>query len=196
MDGVNPVDPADPRRRRPLPAAAPARPAPRREETAYDRRWAGDARRAVYGSSGFLTLIVLSDWGVGTLTWWRAALWTLLAVMLLLVLMPPRLTAGEGWLTVRGLWGERGVRTDALVGVELSGTIAERVILRDAFGGRVEVDLPVIVDGPLLWHLLETGARRSVDRGWLPRENAALRELRERTDGTAAAAVFRISGLE
>lgn len=195
MDGVNPADPADPRRRRPRRAAAP-RPVPRREEIAYDRRWAGDARRAVYGSSGFLSLIVLSDWGVGTLTWWRAALWTALAVMLLLVLMPPRLTAGEGRLTARGLWGERAVRTDVLVSVELSGSIAERVILRDAFGGRVEVDVPVIVGSPLLWHLLETGARRSTDHGWLPRENAALRELRERTDGTAARAVFRISGLE
>ncbi|MEU6777207.1 hypothetical protein [Streptomyces sp. NPDC046759] len=34
------------------------------------------------------------DWAAGSLTWWRAALWWGIALMLLLVLLPVRVSAG------------------------------------------------------------------------------------------------------
>ena len=87
-------------------------------EDVYDRRWAGDAHRAVAGALAFLTLMTLADRAAGTITWHRLGQWTTLAAMLLL---PPRVSAGRGWLAVRGPWGERLVRTDALVSLECSG---------------------------------------------------------------------------
>lgn len=167
-----------------------------RGEAVYDRRWAGDARWAVTGALAFLTLTTLADRIAGTLTWWRFALWTALAAMLLYMLLPPRVTAGRGWLAVRGLWGERLIRTDALVSVECSGRIAEYLVLRDAYGEWASIDLRTITGSPLLWHRLDADARRAAELGWLPEGNSALRELSDRIDATAAQAVFRASQLE
>jgi hypothetical protein len=46
----------------------------------------------------------------------------------------------------------------------------------------------------MLWHLLDTGIRRSEQRGTLRSEPEALAELRERVDGQARA-ILNASGL-
>ncbi|WP_455358799.1 hypothetical protein [Streptomyces sp. SYSU K21746] len=45
-----------------------------------------------------LALLLLTDGASGGITVPRAVLWTGLAVLLFVVLLPPRVTAGEGWL--------------------------------------------------------------------------------------------------
>ncbi|MFI7004973.1 hypothetical protein [Streptomyces sp. NPDC050145] len=72
----------------------------RREQTpdgvTYDRRWAADLRSALLSSAMLLGLLLLIDRGAGSLTAPRAALWAGLAVLLLLVLYPARVTFGAG----------------------------------------------------------------------------------------------------
>jgi hypothetical protein len=132
-------------------------------------------------------------------------MWAALGAMVFAVLLPPRVTAGEGWLAVRGPGRERRVRTDALVVVGLYGPVAQRLVLWDAYGGRLELNPRVLAANPLLWHLLDTGARRSRERGTLRSGTDVLRELGMgappsgiwgRIDGETARAVLRTSGLE
>lgn len=145
-------------------------------------------------AAGFLGLTLLLDWGSGGLTAPRAGLWAGLAVALLAVLWRPRVVAGQGWLTVRDLLRTRRVRTDALVGVELTGEIAVRLVLSDAYGGRVVLDPRILVANPLVWHLLDTGVRRSRERAVLRHGEQVLRELGERVDGDTAREILRASG--
>lgn len=139
-------------------------------------------------------LLLLVDGGSGTLTWARGACWTALALLLLLVLVPPRVTAGPGWLAVRGLLRERTVRTDRLVSVRLAGGVAPRLLLRDAYGARVEVDPRVLVANPLLWHHLERGAHEAQRRRVLHGGAWLLAELGQRVDDRART-LLRDSGL-
>lgn len=165
-------------------------------ETAYDRRWARDLFDSVRCGAVLLGLLLLIDWGAGTLTSARAALWLALAVLLFVVLCPARVSAGEGWLASRRLLRPRRVRTDLLVSVRCLDGVSQRLVLRDAFGERVEVDPRILVDNPDLWHRLHEDANRSLARGTLLCGATALRLLSERIDRENAATVFRVSELE
>ncbi|MFF3560986.1 hypothetical protein ACFYXS_13200 [Streptomyces sp. NPDC002574] len=168
----------------------------KRTTTGYaDRRWAGDARSAVGWTLGFLTLALALDAAAGTLDAARAGLWTGLAALVLAVLLPPRVTADEGTLSVHGLPRTRTVRTDALVAVRRHQGPGGHLLLYDAFGRRVEVDPRTLIANPLLWHLLEAGAHRSRELGVLRHGFEELAHLGERVDGPRALAVFRVSGL-
>jgi hypothetical protein len=165
-------------------------------ERAGDRHWSGSARFALWCTLAFYGPAMLLDRAAGTLTLQRAGLWTLLAALILVVLLPPRVTAGEGWLAVQGFVRKRRVRTDALVEVRQHEGISAHLLLRDADGRWVELDPRVLAASPLLWHAVDAGARRSRERGTLRSGTDVLQRLSERIDGEQAQAVFRASGLE
>ncbi|MFE6779566.1 hypothetical protein [Streptomyces sp. NPDC057702] len=121
--------------------------------------WRRESRLALGVAAPLYAGLLLVDLVNGTLEVARALCWTVLALLLLAVLVPPRVTAGEGWLAVRGVWRTRSVRTDLLVSVRLVGGVAPRLLLRDARGATVWVDPRVLVTDPPLWHRVERGAR-------------------------------------
>ncbi|MEV3858565.1 hypothetical protein AB0J38_30155 [Streptomyces sp. NPDC050095] len=166
-----------------------------REAVARDERWAGEARDAALYGGGLCALLLGIDALSGQLALWRAALWAVLGLALALILLPARVTATADRLTARGLWREHTVRTDRLVAVRCVDGVAHRLVLRDASGGRVEIDPRVLVDSPPLWRLLDEGARVSVERGLLLCGGTALKKLAARVDGELARDVFRASGL-
>ncbi|MEU1792411.1 hypothetical protein ABZ553_42350 [Streptomyces sparsogenes] len=170
------------------------RPGP--DGTTGDRYWRLDARCAGFCALGFAAVTILLDWGAGGLTVPRADLWAVLGVLVFAVLRPPRVSAGDGWLAVRGLVRERRVCTDALISVRQDGSVAVRLILRDAYGGSVAFDSKILVANPLLWHRLDAGAHCSRERGTLRHGESTLRQLGERIDGGTAWDVLRASGLE
>ncbi|MEV7378257.1 hypothetical protein [Streptomyces lydicus] len=161
----------------------------------HDRTWLSELRAALGCSGGLLALMLLVDLANGTLALWRALCWTAVAVLLLAILCPPRVTAGEHWLASRGLVRTRRVHTDLLVAVRGEGGPAPRLVLRDALGGRVVLDPAVLTANPVLWHRLDQGVRRSRERGVLRCGAAPLRTLADRIDGDGARAVFEASGL-
>ncbi|MFI0213593.1 hypothetical protein [Streptomyces lydicus] len=161
----------------------------------HDRTWLSELRAALGCSGGLLALMLLVDLANGTLALWRALCWTAVAVLLLAILCPPRVTAGEHWLASRGLVRTRRVHTDLLVAVRGECGPAPRLVLRDALGGRVVLDPAVLTANPVLWHRLDQGVRRSRDRGVLRCGAAPLRTLTDRIDGDGARAVFEASGL-
>ncbi|MFG2330916.1 hypothetical protein ACGFMM_14950 [Streptomyces sp. NPDC048604] len=171
-------------------------PGPRTDGLVHDSSWAGEFRAAV-GCSGLLLVLSLTvDGAHGTLNLLHAVLWIGLAVLLFVVLLPPRIAAGPGLLTVRGLFVRRWVRTDRLVSVRWVDGVSERLVLRDADGGRAELDPRVLVAQPRLWLLLEADARTSRNRGILRHGAGALERLARRIDKEAARSVFRVSGLD
>jgi hypothetical protein len=143
-----------------------------------------------------LALLLLLDWGTDRLSLWRGALWIDLALLLFLVLCPARVRAGEDWLSARLLLRERRVRTDLLVSVRCLDGVSQRLVLRDAFGGRVEIDPEVLVRNPQLWFRVEAAARQAVAEGTLMCGATALRHLSRRVEYETSRAVFRASGLE
>lgn len=165
-------------------------------EAAHDCHWAGEVRSAIRCSGALLVFLLLIDWGVGDVTPWRAALWAGLAALLFVVLFPPRVTAGAGWLASRGPLWERRVRTDQLVSIRCLDGVSQRLLLRDAFGGRVEIDPRVLIANPPLWHRVNEDVSISVTQGSLLCGATALRRLSERIDRETAATVFKVSGLE
>ena len=165
-------------------------------EAVHDRLWAGDLRGAIRCSGALLGFLLLLDWLTDDLTPGRTALWTALAVLLFAVLFPPGVTAGPGRLASCGLLRRRCVRTDHLVSVRCLDGVGQRLVLRDAFGGRVRIDPRVLVVNPLLWHRVEEDARVAADRGLLLCDGTALRRLSERIDRETTRAVFKLSGLE
>jgi hypothetical protein len=165
-------------------------------EVAHDRLWVQDLRSSIRCAAVLLVLLLLIDWGAGTLTAPRAALWVTLAVLLFLVLYPSRVSAGEGWLVSRGLRGARRVRTDRLVSVRCLDGVGRRLVLRDTSGARVEIDPRVLVSNPALWHRLDEDARVSGLRGTLTCGATALRRVSERIDRETAQTVFKVSGLD
>lgn len=162
---------------------------------AGDRHWRGSARLAVGCALAFGTLSALVDWDAGTLTAPRAALWSALSVAVFAVLLPQRVTAGQGWLMARGTLRRRAVRTDALVSVRQYDGVSAQLVLRDAYGHRLELDSRVLSANPFLWHELDTGVRRSLEKGTLLQGEDLLRRLAEQIDGETAQAVLRASGL-
>ncbi|MDJ0347125.1 hypothetical protein QMK19_38715 [Streptomyces sp. H10-C2] len=63
---------------------------------ARDRAWAGNLRVALGCTTGILAALLLLDWGAGSLDPARADVWTAIAMTLLAILFPQRVTAGEG----------------------------------------------------------------------------------------------------
>ncbi|MGW2486081.1 hypothetical protein ACWCV9_02520 [Streptomyces sp. NPDC001606] len=153
-------------------------------------------RDAVRCAGMLLTLLLLIDWGAGRFTPWRGLLWLALALLLFAVLFPARVSAGEDWLAARWLLHERRVRTDLLVSVRCLEGVAQRLVLRDAFGVRVAIDPDVLVNNPALWQRVEAGARQAAADGLLLCGQTALGHLSARVDRETALAVFRASGLE
>jgi len=162
----------------------------------HDRAWAGEARSAVGCALLMLGLLLVFDAGSGRLTALRFLLWAALAFLLFAVLLPARVSACEGELVCQGLFGHRSVCTDRLVAVCRSDGVAQRLVLRDEFGGRVELDPRVLAANPALWRLLDEGARASAAAGSLVCGTTELRRLSERLDRETARTVFRISGLD
>ncbi|WP_406417023.1 hypothetical protein OH809_36785 [Streptomyces sp. NBC_00873] len=194
---------------RPVPGAVPdphagpagrvscsGRALPTPDRTAYDREWSGDVRFAGGCSVTLLGLLLAVDAAAGRLTWLRVLLWAAIAAVLCAVLVPPRVCAGTGWLSSRGLLRRTTVRTDLLVSVRWSDGVAERLLLRDAHGCRVELDPRVFVANPALWHRLDEDARTCMKRGTLLCGATALRQLGDRIDRRTARTVFEVSGLE
>ncbi|MFD9001576.1 hypothetical protein ACFV0T_11500 [Streptomyces sp. NPDC059582] len=165
-------------------------------EVLRDVRWAKDLRSAVRCSVVLLVLLLLIDWEADTLTAVRGALWAALALLLFLILFPSRVTVGNGWLTSRGLLRRRRVRTDLLVSVRCLDGVSQRLVLRDVFGDRVEIDPEVLVNNPGLWHRLDRDAHKSATGGSLLCGQTALLRLSERIDRETARTVFEVSGLD
>ncbi|MER5428313.1 hypothetical protein [Streptomyces sp. NPDC002588] len=140
-------------------------------------------------------LFLLVDWDAGSLTLLRSLLWLTLSATLFAVLLPHRVTAGPGWLAVGTPWRRHTVRTDALVAVRQFGGVSSHLVLRDAHGGRLELDPRVLAANPLIWHELDTGVHRSVERGTLRQGADVLEQLGHRIDDETARAVLRASGL-
>ncbi|MEV0096659.1 hypothetical protein [Streptomyces sp. NPDC050738] len=161
-----------------------------------DRAWGRDLRDAAFCAVALLAMLLIVDGGRGSLSALRGGMWAALAALLFVVLYPPRVSAGEGWLAVRGLLGERRVCTAQLTLVRHSGGVAPRLVLLDALGNRVEIDPEVLVGNPLLWHRLDAGVRSARERGVLRSGSGVMEALAERIDGEEAQAVFRASGLE
>ncbi|MFF7128525.1 hypothetical protein [Streptomyces sp. NPDC008240] len=162
----------------------------------HDRRWTSDLYSSARCAAVLFGLLVLVDLAAGTLTWWRSALWLSLALLLFLVLVPARVSAGEGWLASRHLLRTRRVRTDRLVAVCPLDGVAKSLVLRDTVGARVEIDPEVLLRNPDLWLRLTEAARASETSGTLRSGATALHEWTERIDREAALMVFRASGLE
>ncbi|MFI1168521.1 hypothetical protein ACH4UM_34325 [Streptomyces sp. NPDC020801] len=163
--------------------------------SAGDRHWRGSARLAVICALAFCAMAVLVDWDAGSLTPLRALLWATLSAALGAVLLPPRVSAGPGWLVVRSPWRRHRVRTDALTDVRQYGGVSSHLVLRDAYGHRLELDPRVLAANPLIWHELDTGVRRSIERGTLRRDMEVLDQLGHRIDDETVRAVLKASGL-
>jgi hypothetical protein len=151
-------------------------------------------RTALVSSGITLTLAMVLDAVAGTLTLPRAALWTGLSALVFGVLLPSRVTAGRGWLAVRGLVRKRRLRTEFLVEARLDGGIDRRLHLRDAFGTRVDLSPRVLAGNPFLWHELDRGARRSYEAGSLP-GIGVMDILAEQIDGGEARRLLESVGL-
>ncbi|MFJ9826005.1 hypothetical protein ACIRSU_16765 [Streptomyces sp. NPDC101160] len=163
--------------------------------TAHDTTWAGEARTAAGCAGLLLAALLVVDAVDGGLETWSVALWVGLAVLLLVILLPARVSAAPGRLSVRGLWTRHTVRTDRLASVRWSNGVAQRLVLRDKDGGRAELDPQVLVDNPPLWQLVSTAARTSLRDGTLLCGQTALHQMQRRIDRETAERVFRVSGL-
>jgi len=162
---------------------------------ARDREWAPELRSSLVCSVALFALLLLIDVAGTGFDALRTLCWAGLGLLLFAVLLPPRVTAGDGWLAVRGLLREKRVRTDALTGVRRAAGTAPRIVLRDAGGNRIEFDPHVLIANPLLWHELDRGARRSREHGLLDEGQAVLADLAERVDGSAVRALLEQAGL-
>ncbi|WP_416960978.1 hypothetical protein [Streptomyces sp. Agncl-13] len=162
---------------------------------ASDRHWRGSARLAVNCALLFCAMSLLVDWDAGSLTPLRALLWVTMSAAVCVVLIPQRVSAGPGWLAVRTPWRRHMVHTDALAAVRQYEGVSSHLVLRDVHGHSLELDPRVLAANPLLWHELDTGVRRSLERGTLRQGADVLDRLGRRIDDETALAVLRESGL-
>ncbi|WP_333776551.1 hypothetical protein [Streptomyces sp. IBSBF 3136] len=162
---------------------------------AGDRHWRGSARLAVSCAMAFCAMALLVDWDAGSLTPLRALLWAALSAAAFAVLLPARVSAGPGWLTVRTPWRRHLVHTDALTVVRQYDGVSSHLVLRDIHGHRVELDPRILAANPFLWHELDTGVRRSLEHGTLRHGADVLDRLGHRIDDETSQAVLRASGL-
>ncbi|MFD4370922.1 hypothetical protein [Streptomyces sp. NPDC058486] len=171
-----------------------ALPPERGDLTVHDSAWAGEARAAA-GCAGLLLAMSLTvDAGDDGLTPPGTILWIALAAALFAVLLPARVAAAPGLLTVRGLWTRTAVRTDRLTAVRRPDGVEQRLVLTDADGARAQIDVRVLLANPALWLLLEAGARASRAHGTL-RDVRDLDLLARHVERVTADAVFTVSGL-
>jgi hypothetical protein len=164
--------------------------------TADDQNWTRERWSAVRCAALPLVLLLLLDGATGRVALWRTALWLALSVLLFAVLCPARVTAGPNWLSSRRLGREHRVRTDLLISVRVLDGVSQRLLLRDAWDGRVEIDPEVLLRNPRLWHHLAEGARQATADGLLLCGETALHRLSSRVERETALGVFRVSGLE
>lgn len=125
----------------------------------------------------------------------RGLLWTGLAGVVFVILVPSRVSVRPGLLSKSGVLVEETVRADSLISVRWYDGVAQRMVLRDTEGSRVEIDPTVLIRNPAMWHLLDMDARTSIRGGTLLSGAAALRELSERINRGMAHGVFKVSGL-
>ncbi|MER8042881.1 hypothetical protein [Streptomyces sp. NPDC094032] len=175
----------------PFAAGTPAEP----PDTVHDTSWPAEARAATGCAVLLLAACLCIDTMDGGLETWGTALWLTLAVLLFVVLLPARVSAAPNRLTVRGLWSRHSVRTDRLVSVRWSNGVAQRLVLRDRYGNRAELDPGVLIANPPLWQLVDTAARTSQREGTLLCGGTALDQLQRRIDRETAETVFKVSGL-
>lgn len=161
----------------------------------HDEHWSGERRTAALAAGLFLVSLAVLDLLGERLAPTRCALWTGLALLVFAILVPPRVSAVPGRLSSRGLLTTREVRTDALVSVRWADGVAQRLVLRDGAGRRLELDPGVLVRNPALWHRVDADVRTAVRAGTLLCGVTAMRQLAERVDRESARDVFRASGL-
>lgn len=157
--------------------------------------WAAHARAAAAVAALFAALLLGADAAAGHSDWRRALLWTAHGLVLLAVLWPTRVRAAPGLLLTRGLVHHRHVRTDRLVAVAWHDGVAQRLVLTDLDGNRLEVDPRVLARNPALWHVVDHDIGPSVSRGLLCGGREPLLGLRRRIDRETARTVFKVSGL-
>ncbi|MGW3124020.1 hypothetical protein ACWDBW_44115 [Streptomyces sp. NPDC001107] len=163
--------------------------------SAGDRHWRGSARLALCCALAFGAMSLLVDWDAGSLTPLRTLLWVTLSTAVCAVLLPPRVSAGPGWLAVRTPWHLRVIHTDALTAVRQYDGVSSHLVLRDVHGHALELDPRVLAANPLLWHELDTGVRRSLERGTLRSGADVMERLGQHIDDDTVHAVLRASGL-
>ncbi|MFI8423598.1 hypothetical protein [Streptomyces sp. NPDC085479] len=173
----------------PLPSSPPA------SDVLHDAGWPAEARAAVLCAILLLGVSLTVDAGVHGLTLPRTLGCIGFAVLLLVVLLPARVSATPGLLTVRGLWVTRTVRTDRISAVVWPADTARRLALRDEDGTRAEVDLRVLLANPALWLRLEADVHASRVRGTLDHGTADLARLASHVHTETARSVLRVSGL-
>lgn len=163
--------------------------------TVPDNTWAGEARTAA-GCAGLLLVVsLIVEACDGGLNLPAALLWIALTVVLFVALLPARVVAAPGRLTVRTLWTRTSVRTDRLATLHWPDGIERRLMLTDTDGGRARIDLRVLLANPPLWLLLETDARTSYENGTLRHGVRDLDRLTRHVERDTAHSVFTISGL-
>ncbi|MFC9283424.1 hypothetical protein [Streptomyces collinus] len=161
---------------------------------AHDRHWRGSARLAVGCALLFCSMALLVDWDAGSLTVPRGLLWVAMSGAVGVVMLPPRVSAGPGWLAVRTP-RRHVVHTDVLTAVRQYDGVSLHLVLCDVHGHRLELDPRTLVANPLLWHELDTGVLRSVERGTLRHGADVLERLGHHIDDETTRAVLRVSGL-
>jgi hypothetical protein len=162
----------------------------------HDRYWAREVRGAVAWGVLLFGMLALLDLAQGRLSAERAGWWAGLAVLLSIILTPPRVSAENSGLDSRGFLHHQRVRTDCLVAVRVSEGVAQRLVLKDTSGGRLVLDPRVLVANPLLWHQLDQGARRSLEQGTLLCGGPLLERLGQRIEGEVYRGILRTSGME
>ncbi|MCD2468651.1 hypothetical protein MBT42_34520 [Streptomyces sp. MBT42] len=163
--------------------------------TVHDSKWADEAYAAVGCAGLLLALSLIVDACDGGLALPTALLWISLSVALFVVLLPARVVAAPGRLTVQGLWTRTTVRTDRLAVVRWPDGIEQRLVLTDTEGGRAQIDVRVLLANPPLWLLLEADARTSYEEGTLQEGVRDLDRLARRVERDTTHSVFTISGL-
>ncbi|MFJ7957005.1 hypothetical protein ACIQ62_11990 [Streptomyces sp. NPDC096319] len=162
-----------------------------------DAGWPGEARAAIGCAVGLLAVSLIVEAGTHGLTVLRTAGFIALASVLLVVLLPARVSAAPDLLIVKGLWTTRTVRIDRLSAVAWpAGGTSHRVILTDAEDGRAEVELRVLSANPAIWLRLEAGAQASLQRGTLSRDTGDLARLSLYIHRETARSVLKMSGLD
>ncbi|MEV7279323.1 hypothetical protein [Streptomyces sp. NPDC093111] len=173
----------------PLPAPRPA------SDVLHDAGWPGEARAAVLCAGLLLGTSLAVQAGAHGLTLHRVLGCIVPAVLLLVVLLPARVSAAPGRLTVRGPWVTRTVRTDRLAVLVWPVDSGRRLALRDEDGSWAEVDLRVLLANPSLWLRIEDDARASRARGTLERGTPDLARLALYVHTETARSVLKVSGL-
>ncbi len=171
-------------------------PAPAGADGHEDVLWRPEARAAVViGMTFFVAALLVDAVGPGV-TMARTAGWGCLAAVLLLVLLPSRISLTPGRLVVRDLFTTRVVLTDQLSALQWPADVSGRVVLTDVRGTRAQLDFCLLRANPSLWLQLEADARESRRCGSLVRGTACLDRLARRMDEEAARSVFRSSGID